>query len=170
MWVTALWACAGAPEPAPPVAAPQPRRGAAGPNPNRAVDAAPGLPEGWVSPRVTPPATPFLVGASVVGVAASWPIEPSPTEPNTYVLGPTGVDGERLYGIVTAGGDVVARIELSFEFPGCDRRRADLVRTFGEPSSTRDMPTARVDRWLGERYAIQMAEGGDHCSVEVRPR
>jgi hypothetical protein len=164
----ALWACAEAPTPPPPATPPQ--RGASGPNPNLAVDAAPGLPDGWVSPRVAPPATPFVVGAAVAGVAASWPIEPSPTAPNAYVLGPSGVDADRLVGLVTTDGDVVARIELSFGFDGCERRRSDLVRAFGEPSSTRDMPTARVDRWLGEQYAVQMAEGGDHCSVEVRLR
>lgn len=175
-----LIACAEAPlppvaQPAEPVstAAPPPAPSAPGPNPNPAVDAAPGPPPGWLPPRVTPPATPFVVGAVATEVAASWPIEAAVSMPGSYMIGgSTGMthQGERVRGVVSVEGDKIRRINLLGAAGSCDRRREELVAAYGQPSTTTDAPTARVDQWLGSAYTIQMTAAGKQCGVDFRVR
>ncbi len=174
MWWLLLFA--GAEDPAGPVVAPaepvaaeaRPPSGAKGGDLNPAVDAAPGPPEGWLPPRMTPPATPFVVGGAAADVAASWPIDPSSVMPGSFMIGgSTGMthNGERVRGVVSVDGGVISRINFLGASGSCSRRREDLVRAFGEPSSTDEAPTARVDRWLGSERVIEMTEAGKQCGV-----
>ncbi len=121
---------------------------------NPKVDARPGLPDGWLEPKV-PNAAPLIIGMAEAEAVAGWPVDPG-TTPMRALGGLTRADGGgvRVRGFVNFAEGRVSGIQLLLSGDECDRAETDLGALYGEDAS-----------WVGEHHRAHLLRAGESCSL-----
>jgi len=141
------------------------------PAPLASVDARPGPPEGWLTPKQEG-APPLVLGMVEADAEQWWTISGralSSSRKVTRGLGGLVAEGGgvRSRGLVTMEGHAVISISFLLAGQACDDARVDLEAQYGAPNAGSEL---RGPSWVGGRHRVGMTINSGQCSVGFQPR